>query len=177
MEITEELIEVAALAMINAVRTSRGWPAIDAIPDDFQDADKWRFEARAAITAVAPLIAAGEREAMQAALDEQKELVEIYRRHADDASQSLSQIVAGSPETAAMFMRLVQAEMDANKARVAAERRAEAAEAAIAEAVADEREAIDALAKAIHQDRQFPPATRHGACLVREAIRARGAAS
>ena len=98
MEITEELIEVAALAMINAVRTSRGWPAMDAIPDDFQDADKWRFEARAAITAVAPLIAAGEREA------------------------------------------------------------------------------IDALAKAIHQDRQFPPTTRHGACLVREAIRARGAA-
>lgn len=65
MEITEELIEVAALAMINAVRTSRGWPAIDAIPDDFQDADKWRFEARAAITAVAPLIAAGEREACE----------------------------------------------------------------------------------------------------------------
>lgn len=38
---------------------------------------------------------------------------------------------------------------------------------------AQEREAIDAAAKAIQEGRDWPPATRYGAALVRDAIRAR----
>lgn len=62
-EITDEMVEIAARAAMNTARARGGLPPLGNIDEGFQDADLWRAEARAALSAVAPLIAAQEREA------------------------------------------------------------------------------------------------------------------
>ena len=54
--IEEAWIEAVALATLNDLRVSGGWPPLIEIPEGFQDADEWRAQARAAIRALAPLI-------------------------------------------------------------------------------------------------------------------------
>ncbi len=54
---TEEAwVEAVALATLNDLRVSGGWPPLIEIPEGFQDADEWRAQARAAIRAVGPLL-------------------------------------------------------------------------------------------------------------------------
>ena len=52
----EAWVEAVALATLNDLRVSGGWPPLIEIPEGFQDADEWRAQARAAIRALAPLI-------------------------------------------------------------------------------------------------------------------------
>ena len=52
----EAWVEAVALATLNDLRVSGGWPPLIEIPEGFQDADECRAQARAAIRALAPLI-------------------------------------------------------------------------------------------------------------------------
>ena len=52
----EAWVEAVALATLNDLRVSGGWPPLIEIPEGFQDADEWRAQARAAIRALLPLI-------------------------------------------------------------------------------------------------------------------------
>ena len=62
IEITDEMVEAGALAAKNLELSKDGSPAVASFLDAY-DAEYWREDARAAIAAVAPLIAAAEREA------------------------------------------------------------------------------------------------------------------
>ena len=53
----DQWTEAVALATLNDLRARLGWPALPEIPDGFQDADEWRAQARAAVLALAPLVA------------------------------------------------------------------------------------------------------------------------
>jgi len=68
----EAWVEAVALATLNDLRVSGGWPPLIEIPEGFQDADEWRAQARAAIRALFPLIierCAEEAEAVMASFD------------------------------------------------------------------------------------------------------------
>lgn len=71
----EAWVEAVALATLNDLRVSGGWPPLIEIPEGFQDADEWRAQARAAIRALLPLII--------------EQCAEVARHHADAHARSL----------------------------------------------------------------------------------------
>ena len=113
----EAWVEAVALATLNDLRVSGGWPPLIEIPEGFQDADEWRAQARAAIRALAPLIiercakAAGETRVLDdedggthasGAFNAQRRIVVAIRalNHFGDATEMVRALIQKEPSCA-----------------------------------------------------------------------------